>query len=224
MTLPGLVLTTPAGLIVRVEGEDVRAGKPNRAPRVTGTWREGYWWDPPTGPAEDVHDVEAAILGAAAEAEAEARRAHGAVIAALCIPGRPGTQRRARAVGISFGKRVSARVYTDKVTATERSHAHACALAAWGPPGVAWGAEGALRVEIEAVYERPRRVPTWRVAKPDADNLAKLVLDAITPWTGDDSCVSELVVRKVWSQAASRTLVRVSLLPRHPPRPMDETP
>ena len=42
--------------------------------------------------------------------------------------------------------------------------------------------------------------------KPDADNLAKLVMDALVDggmWVGDDSRVADLTVRKRWCRAGS---------------------
>jgi Holliday junction resolvase RusA-like endonuclease len=42
--------------------------------------------------------------------------------------------------------------------------------------------------------------------KPDADNLAKLVMDALVDggmWVGDDSRVADLTVRKRWCKAGS---------------------
>lgn len=66
------------------------------------------------------------------------------------------------------------------------------------PPGTA------ARVEIRTEHRRPARlrrkrdrgVCTWYTGKPDADNIAKLVMDACTlagVWH-DDTCVSELTV------------------------------
>ena len=42
--------------------------------------------------------------------------------------------------------------------------------------------------------------------KPDADNLAKLVMDALVDgglWVGDDSRVADLTVRKRWCKSGS---------------------
>lgn len=64
--------------------------------------------------------------------------------------------------------------------------------------------EGALHVEIEAVYTAP---PSWsakkkaeteyKTSKPDVDNLCKLILDALTGiiWK-DDQIVSHIEVTK----------------------------
>jgi Holliday junction resolvase RusA-like endonuclease len=65
---------------------------------------------------------------------------------------------------------------------------------------------GPLRVSLTFRLKRPKRLlrkkdpdgPVLHTAKPDGDNLAKGVLDALTVdgWWTDDSTVSELVVRK----------------------------
>jgi Holliday junction resolvase RusA-like endonuclease len=48
-----------------------------------------------------------------------------------------------------------------------------------------------------------------RLPRPDVDNLAKAVLDALQDVMGDDSLVGRLVVEKSYGQEA-RTTVRVS--------------
>ena len=72
---------------------------------------------------------------------------------------------------------------------------------------------GPLRVEIVAVFSRPQRMQRLskrtgevlggysaaecpHTAKPDADNVAKAVLDALAPWWGDDAQVADLRVVK----------------------------
>jgi len=74
-----------------------------------------------------------------------------------------------------------------------------------------------LDVVIDAVFERPKShllksgvKPTApRLPRPDVDNVAKAVLDALQDVMGDDSLVGRLVVEKSWGQEA-RTTVRVS--------------
>jgi Holliday junction resolvase RusA-like endonuclease len=46
--------------------------------------------------------------------------------------------------------------------------------------------------------------------KPDADNVAKCVMDAL--WD-DDSCISELTVIKCWAGEMSGPRVQVEILP-----------
>jgi len=74
-----------------------------------------------------------------------------------------------------------------------------------------------LNVVIDAVFRRPRShlnkagvkstAPT--LPRPDVDNLAKAVLDALQDVIGDDTNVSRLVVEKSYGQEA-RTTVRIS--------------
>jgi Holliday junction resolvase RusA-like endonuclease len=70
---------------------------------------------------------------------------------------------------------------------------------------------------IDAVWERPKShllksgvKPTApRLPRPDVDNVAKAVLDALQDVMGDDSLVARLVVEKSWGQEA-RTTVRIT--------------
>ena len=74
-----------------------------------------------------------------------------------------------------------------------------------------------LNVVIDAVFERPKShlnkagvKPTApRLPRPDVDNLAKAVLDALQDVMGDDTLVARLVVEKSYGQEA-RTTVRIS--------------
>jgi Holliday junction resolvase RusA-like endonuclease len=74
-----------------------------------------------------------------------------------------------------------------------------------------------LNVVIDAVFERPKShlnkagvKPTApRLPRPDVDNLAKAVLDALQDVMGDDTNVARLVVEKSYGQEA-RTTVRIS--------------
>ena len=86
--------------------------------------------------------------------------------------------------------------------------ARAAGLTATGEP---------LDVVIDAVWERPKShllksgvKPTApRLPRPDVDNVAKAVLDALQDVMGDDSLVARLVVEKSWGQEA-RTTVRIT--------------
>lgn len=66
---------------------------------------------------------------------------------------------------------------------------------------------GAVRLEVEFRFKPPAknadRIGKPHTQKPDADNLAKLVMDALTAARvfGDDALVAETVVRKVWHAA-----------------------
>jgi Holliday junction resolvase RusA-like endonuclease len=74
-----------------------------------------------------------------------------------------------------------------------------------------------LNVVIDAVFERPKshmnkagvKSTAPRLPRPDVDNIAKAVLDALQDVIGDDSLVGRLVVEKSYGQDA-RTTVRVS--------------
>ncbi|MFM8735399.1 MAG: RusA family crossover junction endodeoxyribonuclease [Pirellulales bacterium] len=74
-----------------------------------------------------------------------------------------------------------------------------------------------LNVVIDAVFARPKshmrksgvKPDAPRLPRPDVDNLAKAVLDALQDVIGDDTCVARLVVEKSYGEEA-RTTVRVS--------------
>jgi len=74
-----------------------------------------------------------------------------------------------------------------------------------------------LNVVIDAVFERPKshlrkagvKPDAPKLPRPDVDNIAKAVLDALQNVIGDDSLVGRLVVEKSYGQE-SRTTVRVS--------------
>jgi Holliday junction resolvase RusA-like endonuclease len=48
-----------------------------------------------------------------------------------------------------------------------------------------------------------------RLPRPDVDNVAKAVLDALQDVMGDDAMVARLVVEKSWG-AEARTTVRIT--------------
>jgi len=74
-----------------------------------------------------------------------------------------------------------------------------------------------LNVVIDAIFERPKshmtktgvKATAPRLPRPDVDNLAKAVLDALQDVIGDDTLVARLVVEKSYGQEA-RTTVRIS--------------
>jgi Holliday junction resolvase RusA-like endonuclease len=76
---------------------------------------------------------------------------------------------------------------------------------------------GPVAVVIDAVFARPKSHLTKKGVKataptlprPDVDNVAKAVLDAIGPILGDDAQVSRLVVEKSYGTEA-RTTVRIT--------------
>lgn len=76
--------------------------------------------------------------------------------------------------------------------------------------------EGAIELSISAVYLRPkaRRHDVWKTSRPDADNISKLIKDALNTvaWR-DDAQVASL---HVWKQfgPVPRTVVRIVELGR----------
>ena len=88
------------------------------------------------------------------------------------------------------------------------SAARAAGLAETGEP---------LNVVIDAVFARPKshlrksgvKADAPRLPRPDVDNLAKAVLDALQDVMGDDTHVARLVVEKSYGTEA-RTTVRIS--------------
>jgi Holliday junction resolvase RusA-like endonuclease len=126
------------------------------------------------------------------------------------VPGEPVPQPRPR-VSTRGG---FARAY---VPATHPVHAYRQALAeAAVAAGLSETGEP-LNVVIDAVFERPKshmrksgvKADAPRLPRPDVDNIAKAVLDALQDVMGDDTNVARLVVEKSYGQEA-RTTVRIS--------------
>lgn len=84
-------------------------------------------------------------------------------------------------------------------------------------------AQGAVSVTIELYFKRPKShyrtgknsgqlkepIAYWHTQKPDADNVAKAVLDALTmvnAWQ-DDALVCELNLTKRWADAEAFTKI-----------------
>jgi len=126
------------------------------------------------------------------------------------IPGDPVPQPRPR-VSTAGG---FARAYVPKTHAIH-GYRQAVALAARAAGLTKTGEP--LNVVIDAVFERPKShmnkagvkstAPT--LPRPDVDNIAKAVLDALQDVMGDDTNVSRLVVEKSYGPEA-RTTVRIS--------------
>lgn len=74
-----------------------------------------------------------------------------------------------------------------------------------------------VQIVIDAVFARPKshlrksgvKPGAPQLPRPDVDNVAKAVLDAIGPIIGDDAQVSRLVVEKSYG-AEARTTVRIT--------------
>ena len=126
------------------------------------------------------------------------------------VPGEPVPQPRPR-VSTRGG---FARAY---VPAKHPVHAYRQSLAAAAVAAGLSETGEPLNVVIDAVFERPKshvrksgvRADAPRLPRPDVDNIAKAVLDALQDVMGDDSLVARLVVEKSYGQEA-RTTVRIS--------------
>ena len=126
------------------------------------------------------------------------------------VPGEPVPQPRPR-VSTRGG---FARAYVPK---THSVHAYRQAVAVMAKAAGLTATSEPLNVVIDAVFVRPKshlckagvKPDAPRLPRPDVDNLAKSVLDALQDVIGDDTCVSRLVVEKSYGQEA-RTTVRVS--------------
>lgn len=126
------------------------------------------------------------------------------------VPGEPVPQPRPR-VSTRGG---SARAYVPK---THAVHAYRQAVAVMARAAGLTATGEPLNVVIDVVFVRPKshlkksgvKADAPRLPKPDVDNLAKAVLDALQDVIGDDTCVARLVVEKSYGEEA-RTTVRVS--------------
>lgn len=106
----------------------------------------------------------------------------------IIAPGLPVAQARHRdRVVQTAGGRAFVQRYTPKETRVWRESVLRAARATIGFPAEPW--EGAIRLSMEAFFERPQRLcrksdpagPIRKNTKPDADNLVKAVMDALTP-------------------------------------------
>jgi Holliday junction resolvase RusA-like endonuclease len=126
------------------------------------------------------------------------------------VPGDPVPQPRPR-VSTRSG---FARAY---VPSTHPVHDYRASLAAAARDAGLGTTGEPLNVVIDAVFVRPKshlrksvlRPDAPRLPRPDVDNIAKAVLDALQDVMGDDSLVARLVVEKSYGTEA-RTTVRVS--------------
>lgn len=131
----------------------------------------------------------------------------------LTIPGRPPTYRRARSNG--------ARRYHDKATTADRARIAAALV------GVEPCPDGPLIVEVIAIWPAPKSTPkrdlpvwAWRAMDPDADNVAKAILDGLQAcgWLSDDNRVARLSVQKITSSTHGDGVTIVGVFPaKYPP-------
>ena len=126
------------------------------------------------------------------------------------VPGDPVPQPRPR-VSTAGG---FARAYVPK---QHPVHAYRQAVAAAARAAGLTQTGDPLNVVIDAVFRRPKshmnkagvKATAPTLPRPDVDNVAKAVLDALQDVIGDDTNVSRLVVEKSYGQEA-RTTVRIS--------------
>lgn len=126
------------------------------------------------------------------------------------VPGEPVPQPRIR-VSTRGG---FARAY---VPAKHPVHAYRQALAMHAEAAGLTQTNDLLEVHIEAVFARPKshkrkgglKSDAPKLPRPDVDNIAKAVLDALQTVTGDDTNVKKLTVEKRYDDAKSQTTVKV---------------
>lgn len=132
----------------------------------------------------------------------------------FAVPGQPVGKGRPRFVagkGLAHG-----RTYTPEATKRYEATVAACARQSLGPPSAF--PDGPLTVSIDASAQRPKRLarrldpdgPIWRTTKPDPDNVAKAVLDALSPWF-DDARVVDLRVRSLYAGKGCDPAVTVTI-------------
>lgn len=121
--------------------------------------------------------------------------------------GCPKGQPRMRAFARKFGAKWMARVYDPGTAEAWKSQ-----IAIAAKPHIAAPLENPVRLEIVFNFPRPRghfrsngtvkpNAPRFHTAKPDADNAAKAVMDALTilgAWL-DDKQIVQLIVRKEYA-------------------------
>ncbi len=139
--------------------------------------------------------------------------------------GNPKPQPRPRAFARKMGARYVARVYdSDSADAWKELIKRECWAQKYGANiGMA---TAALEVRLSFFFARPKshfkadgtlnaRAPEWHCQRPDSDNLAKAVLDAVTDsgvfWK-DDAQVVDLRVTKDWSRGQPGCLMEIRRL------------
>ncbi len=125
--------------------------------------------------------------------------------------GDPKGQPRPRAFAMKLGNgKYSARVFDSGTAEGWKSQVALAARAAMPPVHF----YGPVRVQLSFMFRRPKshyrrngllmpNAPICHTSKPDADNLAKAVLDCLTQlgrFWHDDSQVSELIVLKFYGE------------------------
>lgn len=148
----------------------------------------------------------------------------------MFVVGTPLAQPRPRARGIRLANgKVGAQIYNEESEPLKKwkDKIKSMARSAPSPPD-----DVPLRVDLDFLFPRPQRLRRKssiqgripHTAKPDRDNLDKLILDALAGclWTGDDSRVAQGDVRKWYIALRPReetpgVLIRVSESLYYPP-------
>jgi Holliday junction resolvase RusA-like endonuclease len=141
------------------------------------------------------------------------------------IPGEPVAQGRPRAFRTPAG---FIRMYDPPASKNWKAMAHGHLEQAMHACGMARPMAGPVRCDIVAVFTCPRsqwlktrpRPRRPHVSRPDAENVAKIVLDAAEGVVfGNDSQVADLHVRKVIGAQGEAPYVLVTVTAVHVPEP-----
>ena len=137
----------------------------------------------------------------------------------VVIPGIPVAQGRGRAVRVGAG----IRVIDPAKSRSWKGAAQVFMLQARNAAGVHAPIDGAIGLGIKAYFPRPKSLPkkadpgpAYRPSRPDADNIAKAVMDAGNGvlWA-DDGLVVILVVEKFIHGVGGEPRVELNVMPKN---------
>lgn len=148
------------------------------------------------------------------------------------VDGIPKAQPRPRAFAMRFGDKVRARMYDAGTAENWKS----CIALAARPHQPASPLTGPISLQVTLALPRPKSRcrksddpgPIWCTTKPDAENLAKPIMDCLTQigWWRDDSQVALLLVTKRYHAIGGRPgacIVIEELTPAKEPASSPET-
>lgn len=120
----------------------------------------------------------------------------------LCFPKLPTVTAQQKGMKIVHGKPM----YYEKKRVTEARELFAWKLKPFAP---AEPISGAVRLTVEwFFYSKSHKPNTWRITRPDTDNLQKLLKDTMTDcgfWKDDAQVCWETAMKK-WTSAGAETL------------------